>query len=252
MKRLMITAAVISLSSTVAFAGNLESPWDRPPLIEPAKPQLSWGGLYGGVGITTKRDVNRTVTEVPDGHEKKCPWHGNNHSEHKCYVSVEDWNNSPELTALPIVQNPWSTATNEIARYGTNGIWLGTHEDLIFTSANNDQGNWNRSPEYLGEVFTDVVTLDEDESIIANIFAGYRHVFENGFAGGIELGSVGGAELQTGISTGRVFAYGGFNTDEEVTLGVDVLVGSSGMFFGGKLANGDLGSRGELRVGFSF
>lgn len=252
MKLSILLVTAVAFTSTAAFAGNPTSPWERPPVMTPEQPALSWGGLYGGVGITTQRDTNRTVTEIPDGHEKECKWRGNSHSSHKCYVSVDDWNNSPELQSLPLVSNPWHTSPEEISRYGSNGIWLGTHENLTFTSANNERGDWNRGPEYVRELFTEVVTLDEDESTTANVFAGYRHVFETGFAGGLELGSVGGAEAQAGFSSGRMFAYTGFNTDEEVTIGVDVLVGSRGFFVGGKFADGPDGTRGELRAGISF
>ncbi len=263
MRVLTIVAAVLVVSSP-ALAGNPGSPWDRPPVAEPPAPVLSWGGFYAGVGATTQKKSTTTTEYEPDGYTRTCDSGGSGHSDQKCQVSQHDWDTSPEIQALRDVRSPWNKSglrndgtPGEIVRYdnaGYPGIWLNDQQSFSYTTTSDADPSGSRGAT-LGaaeQVLTEIFTLDEDEEFTANAFAGYRMVSQSGLAGGLEFGTVGGAEIQGGFSKGRWFNYVGYNSDEEFTAGADVLMGRQGNWFvGGKFANGDH-ARFEGRIGISF
>lgn len=255
--RIFVLAAVAALLPVMSVAGNLENPWERPTVTPPAQPSLSWDGLYAGVGVTTTESARYGSSTT---YKRACTTERpNSHNGQKCQLSKHDFDHLRDTGQFDVVKNPWSKKLDGPAIYHTGsyyGLWMNGQSSVSFTSdvdgsaptsANKPTSNT------ITDTITDIFTIGEDEEVTGNLFAGYRHVTNGGVGLGLEVGTVGGAEAQIGASQGRWFTYAGFNSDEEVTAGVDVLMGQRGNWFlGGKVANGPNSTRGEARIGIKF
>lgn len=257
--RYFVLAAIAAIFPAITSAGSLENPWERPPVMTPAQPTLSWNGLYAGVGVTKQ---TKTVTNTYEEESVSRSCKSSNPSSHngkKCQISEDDFNHLSGTGEFDVVKSPWSKNLDGPVIYDGGsyyGLWMNGESEVSFstvdtgtapTSANKPTDN------LLVTTITDVFTLGEDEEVTANAFAGYRHLFgASGLAAGLEVGSVGGVEGQLAMAQGRWFSYVGFNSEEEFTVGTDRLMGDQGNWFlGAKFASGE-SSRGELRIGIKF
>ncbi len=249
-------AVAMMLGATMAQADGPGNPYERPPVYTPPEAKLTWGGFYAGVGVTTTKTSETGETET---YERSCKSKSQySHNGNKCQISQHDFEYLRDTGQFSVVQNPWSKHVDGPVIYqsGYYGLWMnGAGEVRYMSDDDGDAPTSARKPvvNTVLDTITDVFVIGEDEEIAANAFVGYRHPFGvSGFAMGVEFGAVGGAELQLASSQGRWFAYTGFNSDEEATLGADRLMGQDGNWFvGGKFATGE-NTRFEARVGLNF
>lgn len=258
MTKFMTTAAAITLLATGAYADGPGTTWDRPSLTPPVS---AWHGVYGGVGITTQRSTTKgSYTESTGEYTKQCAL-GTKYSYHtnnKCQISDETFNHLKDTGQFEVVSSPWNKNLSEPVIYdGGNykGIWMANTPVVEYTTTlEGDEPTSARKggvASFVSEVLTDVFTLDSNEEVAANLFAGYRHVFDNGLGLGVEAGSIGYVEGQLGATLGyRTFVYTGLGT-EGVSVGVDTLIGNGGLFGGLRMVNSD-DPRGEIRIGVAF
>jgi hypothetical protein len=60
--------------------------------------------------VSTQLEYDRRTWTETDGFDRECQIGTSNsrHDNNKCVISEDDWLNSPEVLALPQVNNPWN------------------------------------------------------------------------------------------------------------------------------------------------
>lgn len=200
MKSFMMTTA-LALVASAASAGNLVTAGLDDPHVTPRIVALSFDGAYGGV-MAGSQQTTTTYSEHT-GYLRECSrgqgkWGG------KCTVSLDDWNNSPELLALgePVDGHPSNAGDlSENFRYdaGYPGVWV-ADEPIQFTSLSDADvlSNYGNNT-VIGDVFT--VLTSEEKTTTFGAYGGYRFAVTDMIYAGGELGYIRGDGEDDALTT---------------------------------------------------
>lgn len=269
MKRLLLSATVLAMASTAAFADGLTTlGLDDPEVMAPPSVSGDWTGPY--VGLSYGRTTTTTAT-YEEWARRMCDYTApsplnteDNHMPNKCGVSELDFSSSPEIAALDTVEQ-WpddDAGWDNSFPYGASKvlfrddlIWVG-NQDFEYTTADldetsggprriDDNAAYNR---FLG-TFQKMVGTTSETTEDFGAFLGYRHDFGR-IVGGAEIGVNGDLrtlEGQVGLDLGKVltYAFAGVGDLDGVSgktygIGADMALGKN-LLVGVKTTRGEFG-----------
>lgn len=266
------------MTASQVTAGGLSQITIEPTAPTPATNEFSWQGAFAGLGLT-HGNSSRTETEervtgtrevielakprgVSDGStvdRDRITSEGISEFDGETILRI-----SSTADQIVIIRKAGSGNAPQVVevKAGVTRIVVDGQGTYIaeFESGKKDTkatGPQN-FPDTTTTIFPIIETIENmfnDPNAEINVFAGYRHLNGNGTFVGGEFGTIGGAEIQFGLAAeGNPWAtYIGANTDGELTLGADRLMGANGNWFvGGKLAHDGEDLRAEVRTGVKF